>query len=51
MLPFPPAPFNNGETLGEIINWNKNLLKITVITTIVRTQYVQKREGVTSTKD
>lgn len=50
MLPFPPAPFNNKEALGEIINWIHNLLKITVVTIIVITKSIQKRQGVLSIK-
>lgn len=48
MLPFPPPPFNKG--LREILNWNQSLMKITIITAIVITKSVQKREGVLSTK-
>lgn len=50
MLPFPTAPFNNEGAIGEIINWNHNLLKITVITIIAIKKSIQKRQGVLSTK-
>lgn len=47
MLPFPPAPSDNGGTLGELISWNNNLLKNCNAHTILIKECTKESENFT----